>query len=93
MTADDPFSFFEVVCVTTSDKFPDLVSRCGYVAGKSWRYDEPAPHGPVDAYGVMLFDEERVYSFEPNELKSSGYILATEKDDRGHVRPVEVGSV
>lgn len=93
MTGEDPFSFFEVVCVTASDGFPDLIGHSGYVAGKSWRYEEPTPHGPVDAYGVLLFNEERVYSFEPHELKSSGYILASEKDDRGYVRPVEVSPV
>lgn len=93
MASDDPFSFFEIVCVTTADKFPHLVGSCGYVAGKSWRYEEPTPHGPVDAYGVMLFNEERVYSFEPNELKSSGYLLATQKDESGYLRPVEVDPV
>ena len=93
MAGDDPFSFFEVVCVVEADNFPDLVGQSGYVAGKSWRYEEPTPGVPVDAYAVMLFNEERVYSFEPHELKSSGYVLATEKDDRGYVRPIEVGPV
>lgn len=93
MAGEDPFSFYEVVCVTASDPFPDLVGHSGYVAGKSWRYEEPTPHGPVDGYGVMLFDEERVYFFKPQELRSSGYFLATEKDDRGDVRPVEISPV
>jgi hypothetical protein len=51
MSSDDPFRFFKVVCVTGSGKFPDLVGQFGYVMGKSWRYEEPTPHGPVDAYG------------------------------------------
>jgi hypothetical protein len=82
------FEFFEIVEVVEADEYPDLVRQHGYVAGQSYEDD-----GPVEGYGVLLFATERVYSFRPHELKSTGYMLATATDERGHAVPVEASPV
>ena len=79
------FEFFEIVEVIKADERPGILSQHGYIAGKSYE-----DGGPIEGYGVFLFGAERVFAFKPEDLKSTGYLLATKINERGHVAPVEI---
>jgi len=64
------FDYYEIVRITSCPSNPDIIGRDGYVAGKS--YEEG---GPVEGYGVFLFDIEEVYSFDESEMVSLGRFI------------------
>lgn len=89
------FDFYEIVTVLKCDKFPEVVNQQGYVAGKSFAEEDesgiPVEGSAVEGYGVLMFGPEKVYFFEPNEIKSTGYLVATRLDDRGFAEVVQAG--
>jgi hypothetical protein len=80
------FDFFEIVVVVKCSDRPELVDQHGYIAGKSYE-----DGGPVEGYGVLLFGPEKLFSFEPDQIKSTGYVMATRTNERGDIVPVLVG--
>jgi len=88
------FDWFEIVTVVKCDKHPEVINQQGYVAGKSFSEEDadggPAPGSTVTGYGVLLFQQEQVFFFLPDAIKTTGYMLATQRDEGGSLVPIEV---
>lgn len=84
------FEYYEIVKVIACAGDPELIGAEGYVAGKSYE-----DGGPIEGYGIFLFDAEEVYSFDateivslgrfvdPNEVMSGDSIRVRNEDGRG----------
>lgn len=64
------FDYYEIVRITSCLGNPDIVGKDGYIAGKSYE-----DGGPVEGYGVFVFDVEEVYSFDASEMVSLGRFI------------------
>ncbi|MCA1197436.1 hypothetical protein K9B35_05610 [Sphingomonas sp. R647] len=68
----DPLGFFDVVEVIRSiqrEKDQRVAGKTGYVAGLA--FDNPGD--PILGYGVWMYEDERVWSFDRSDLKYLGY--------------------
>ena len=64
------FDYYEIVRITSCPGNPEMIGKNGYVAGKSYE-----DGGPVEGYGVFIFDVEEVYSFDSSEIVSLGRFI------------------
>lgn len=82
-----PFSFYEKVRVTNSQKAPECNGKTGVVLGIS------EENGTVQGYGVHFPDEEEGYFFLPEELEGTGELADPREfyneSDRIRVRVVD----
>lgn len=64
------FEFYEIVEIVACPRWPHLVGKSGYLAGKSYE-----DGGPIQGYAVFVFDVEEVFSFQADQLKSLGTFI------------------
>lgn len=72
------FEYYEIVAVIACPSNPDLIGKEGYIAGKSYE-----DGGPVEGYGVFIFDIEEVYSFDETEIVTLGRFIDPEEVTSG----------
>jgi len=66
----DPFAYHELVRVGPGASRRDLRGCIGYIAGKAYE-----DGGPVEGYGVYVFDTESVVFFDEAELEGTANLI------------------
>jgi hypothetical protein len=64
------FEYYEIVRIVSCAESPEIVGKEGYIAGMSYE-----DGGPVEGYGVFVFDKEKVYAFVAEEILSLGWFI------------------